>query len=701
LPAPTHKIADSPGKALIFVRWLALLFRYTLNSVVFGITLMAATGIYIAVGSGFPSVREYFEMTDLQFFNAWPLKLLMLLLCVNLATVTWRRIPLTPPRFGVWAVHCGIITLILGSSLYYHFKFEGRTLIPVNHSTSSYYDSAQRALYVRVLDHQVFGMAPLPSLPRFGFYDAEHDPARLERADLRAISRVTPIGGDTDAPQELSSLLLISQPVHLDIVGFYPYADVVQDVVEDPSSDDVGVRLDLASPHADSSGSLSLTAADPTARRMIFESTELEHRVVSESSLAAIRLSAARLFNLSVALPGRSVQNLSVEPGATYTIPNSGYTITVDAYDPAFPLFGTQDRVAALTMHIVSAAPAPRREFWRMILAGRALQTDFKMDPATTPPMVSGNRQKQPIDKDLIIGFSVDDLAGLLPSQGDQKHTFFTAGDSQMIDVQTSFTGPVQITDLSAGGQIQLPFEGSTITAQARRVNHFRVLSRIVQTPPARRVKDQDDSGEKQVAVVRVTVGDWSTEVPIPCALYAAPDPMTMEPTQPWEMGMVKIPGAAAPLELQLGFVTRPMPAQLTLKKFELVHYPGGQGENGPFLDFRSTLEIVDSNGEHSVEVASNNNPVYFDGGKWIFFQAGYDPQGQFSVIGVGNRPGVFVMLSGCALIVLGVLYAFYVKPIVIRRMKAAALARLSGMPRAPFKEELITAGNGETVGRG
>jgi hypothetical protein len=155
-----------------------------------------------------------------------------------------------------------------------------------------------------------------------------------------------------------------------------------------------------------------------------------------------------------------------------------------------------------------------------------------------------------------------------------------------------------------------------------------------------------------------------------------------------------------APLQLQLGFVSRPMPAQLTLKKFELVHYPGGQGENGPFLDFRSTLEIVDPAGEHNVDVASNNNPVYFDGGRWIFFQAGYDPQGQFSIIGVGNRPGVFVMVGGCVMIVLGVLYAFYLKPVVIRRMKAAALARLARAPVESEKEDLMASASGETTVR-
>jgi hypothetical protein len=85
---------------------------------------------------------------------------------------------------------------------------------------------------------------------------------------------------------------------------------------------------------------------------------------------------------------------------------------------------------------------------------------------------------------------------------------------------------------------------------------------------------------------------------------------------------------------------------------------------------------MIDADGNQTVDVASNNSPVYFDGGRWIFFQAGYDPQGQFSTIGVGNRPGVTIMLTGCIMIVCGIIYAFYVKPVVVRRMKAAALVR-------------------------
>ncbi len=161
---------------------------------------------------------------------------------------------------------------------------------------------------------------------------------------------------------------------------------------------------------------------------------------------------------------------------------------------------------------------------------------------------------------------------------------------------------------------------------------------------------------------------------------------MLLEPMIPWTMGVVQIPGASAPLQLQLGFTCRPMPVALHLKNFDMVPYPGGLTTgSGMFRDFRSTLEMTDPDGDSETQVASLNSPIYYDHGNWIFFQAGYDPDGQSSTVGVGNRPGVDIMLAGCIMIVTGLLYAFYLKPIVIRRMKQNAIARA-----AAKKTELV-----------
>ena len=70
-----------------------------LNSVPFGIAVMVAIGLYIAGGSARPWFREagwdqipglgvWFDKTDMQFFDAWPLKVLIGLLVANLVVVT-------------------------------------------------------------------------------------------------------------------------------------------------------------------------------------------------------------------------------------------------------------------------------------------------------------------------------------------------------------------------------------------------------------------------------------------------------------------------------------------------------------------------------------------------------------------------------------------------------------------------------------
>jgi len=65
----------------------------TFNNVILGVTFMALIALYVAIGSGFPHLREMFEMNEMQFFNAWPLKSLMALLIVNLSVVTGRASP--------------------------------------------------------------------------------------------------------------------------------------------------------------------------------------------------------------------------------------------------------------------------------------------------------------------------------------------------------------------------------------------------------------------------------------------------------------------------------------------------------------------------------------------------------------------------------------------------------------------------------
>ncbi len=47
-------------------------------------------------------------------------------------------------------------------------------------------------------------------------------------------------------------------------------------------------------------------------------------------------------------------------------------------------------------------------------------------------------------------------------------------------------------------------------------------------------------------------------------------------------------------------------------------------------------------------------------------------------MLGVGNRNGVNVMLLGCCLAVLGMIFAFYIKPLIKRRRQQAVYAQVA-----------------------
>ena len=89
------------------------------SSVWLGILWLLLLGLYIGVGSGLPSMRAKLEMTDLQFFDAWPMRIILAGLALTLTVVTLRRIPLTLFKLGVWTVHIGILTLITGAVCYF------------------------------------------------------------------------------------------------------------------------------------------------------------------------------------------------------------------------------------------------------------------------------------------------------------------------------------------------------------------------------------------------------------------------------------------------------------------------------------------------------------------------------------------------------------------------------------------------------
>jgi hypothetical protein len=184
-----------------------------------------------------------------------------------------------------------------------------------------------------------------------------------------------------------------------------------------------------------------------------------------------------------------------------------------------------------------------------------------------------------------------------------------------------------------------------------------------------------------QVVTVRLSRGEeWEQFVQVPFTQWID--------QQAWNLGEVHIPGSDTPIQLQLGNTKRPIPAVVQLDRFELVPYAGDFTAQSTMRDFKSHLTLIDATGAEMPATAHMNAPVYFErpagggllgkiwpGESWLLYQNQWDPEAQsFTVLGVGNRPGTKTMTVACAMIVIGLLYAFYLKPIIIRRAKERAL---------------------------
>ena len=133
-----------------------------------------------------------------------------------------------------------------------------------------------------------------------------------------------------------------------------------------------------------------------------------------------------------------------------------------------------------------------------------------------------------------------------------------------------------------------------------------------------------------------------------------------------------------------------PLPTEVSLEKFVLTSHIGEfDGDTANIRDYTSLLRFRDRPGESWSEAipVSVNAPVEHRG--YWYFQAQWDPpdearfQGDvassglnYTVLGVGNRNGVYIQLLGCVIAVTGMAYAFYVKPVLKQRRRRAIYAK-------------------------
>jgi hypothetical protein len=135
------------------------------------------------------------------------------------------------------------------------------------------------------------------------------------------------------------------------------------------------------------------------------------------------------------------------------------------------------------------------------------------------------------------------------------------------------------------------------------------------------------------------------------------------------------------------------LPSDIALEEFVLdAHVGGFTGEQSTIRDYTSLVRFRDASANTWSEPVrvSVNKPV--EHGGLSYFQSQWDPPDQprsdtdrgslglnYTVLGVGNRHGVWTMLVGTCIACIGMGYAFYVKPLIKRRRRDEVMASLAG----------------------
>jgi hypothetical protein len=70
-------------------------------------------------------------------------------------------------------------------------------------------------------------------------------------------------------------------------------------------------------------------------------------------------------------------------------------------------------------------------------------------------------------------------------------------------------------------------------------------------------------------------------------------------------------------------------------------------------------------------------------------------PRARFTILGVGNNPGIYIIATGAVMMSLGIPWAFYIKPLLVQRQKKriqAGLAAQNARPRPVGSPEPVGA---------
>ena len=685
------------------------------------------------------------EMSELEFYSWWPLRVVLLAFVANMVTATVRRIEFTFVNIGVLTVHTGIVMIALGSVYYRGLKLEGDTLLlagePGPDGTPApgppeevFYDNTRVALWAQ--QHGTWEQRPLSSVPRYNDYGlGAAGPTALDAVGRRfapsdeGFERPLTLRVPEARPPAPGSPPPVDGDIALRILGYAGYAEGVQDWVRGApgpgQSPTPGRFLDFVA---------QFPGQARSAFRFFVIPDQPAHRWDTKEDAIAVEwtrgMSEDRWASLTSDFPAGASHALVVEvpeaegreafravyaatPGEPIDMGASGYRLEVRelAPQPPFRIITPGYEGATSSVAIVRVTPPVGPAFDRWAYH-RFPEIGQDMVDAEAP---GGRARRRPADP----GIRIDYLdASIVQVYLDERP------DGSVRVCVRAPDGTRRVVDrIEPGGTLEEfltrrdPASDPKVDlVLGERWEHAEPIERPSIVPEHERRNDEVGTHSRAMLAVEVSVrgGSWRRVVWLEFNRYVH-RPVGGETTH------VMLPDGRT-VELAFGRLAHRLPGfMVQLVDFQAIKYE----HRGAPRDYQSIVRVVPTADgprfnayEHitklnaplqapflwseSRNVAANTVGLVrsrFNPGQFKFSQSGWDQEGwdrtqamadqgqlrrpfaRFTILGVGNNPGIHVIALGGIMMSVGIPWAFYVKPWILRRRRARLQAEYARGP--------------------
>ena len=356
-----------------------------------------------------------------------------------------------------------------------------------------------------------------------------------------------------------------------------------------------------------------------------------------------------------------------VKPDAPWTsVEDSGYEWRVRRIDDDMKILERQLNMATVEIR------NDNRTWLRWVFDKPSMNADF--------PFEGPSQDHSAMDRNL------DDSIKMtyLPFSGPPAPVTLVAGpDPDQLRILSALVpGKVEVNDLTVGQPHQLgPDVTMTIDSYDPRMR-METRPRVI----AKRARQPRAGG--QLSMIKIRMPDAKRQAWLTYHHYPFNGSEDLLRRFSYQPSIMSMPDGRL-IEVMYSRQSAPLPSTVSLKGFDVRSHVGGfTGDVSSVLNWISRVNFEDDEGSVLSSV-SVNDPSERNG--YWYFQSQWDPPERatenspavaglnYTILGVGNRNGVWTMLAGSVLSVIGMIYAFYIKPMIKRRRAANVYEKMKG----------------------